>query len=219
MDDKGLIIAYLLDEDGGGSKISWEEINSLSNDDMVWIHLDYTEDSAIKWIKNKSGLDEIIKNALLDEDTRPRSLIMNNGIFMSLRGVNLNPGQDPEDMVSIRIWLDSNRVISTRKRKLLAVDDIRSLIEHNKGPRRVQDFIAIINHLLSKRIMSVVDKILTKVDDLEEIFLSSTDPIKFITKISDLRKQVILIKRYLLPQKEALYDIYLNKSNLIDESL
>jgi zinc transporter len=42
-----------------------------------------------------------------------------------LRGVNLNLGADPDDMIAIRIWIDGNRVISTRARRLMAAHDTR----------------------------------------------------------------------------------------------
>ena len=38
----------------------------------------------------------------------------------------MNPNADPEDMVSIRLFADQYHIISSRKRKLLSVDDIIS---------------------------------------------------------------------------------------------
>ena len=41
-------------------------------------------------------------------------------------GLNLNEGAEPEDMVSIRLWLDPRRILSLRKRKLRAIADIEA---------------------------------------------------------------------------------------------
>lgn len=46
--------------------------------------------------------------------TRPRVLPLAGGLLVNLRGVNLNPGADPEDMVSVRMWIDAERLISMR---------------------------------------------------------------------------------------------------------
>jgi zinc transporter len=45
-------------------------------------------------------------DALLAEETRPRSFPVGEGLVVILRGVNLDPGADPEDMVSPRLWID-----------------------------------------------------------------------------------------------------------------
>jgi zinc transporter len=34
-------------------------------------------------------------------------LTVGQSLLVILRGVNLNPGADPEDMVSVRLWLDA----------------------------------------------------------------------------------------------------------------
>jgi zinc transporter len=68
-----------------------------------------------------SGLPETVVDTLLAEETRPRSVVSNEGLLVVLRGVNTNPGQDPEDMVSVRVWVEAGRVISTRRRKLLSI--------------------------------------------------------------------------------------------------
>jgi len=42
--------------------------------------------------------------------------------------MNLNPGTAPEDMVSLRLWVEANRVITFRQHHLMAIKDIRDSI-------------------------------------------------------------------------------------------
>src|SRR3990167_8753751 len=79
------------------------------------------------------------------------------GLLLFLRGVNLNPGQEPEDMVSIRIWIDQQRIITTRRRKLLPVQDICSLLETGNGPKTTTEFVLMLNDSLLHRIVEVMD--------------------------------------------------------------
>ena len=51
-------------------------------------------------------LDPLIVEALLTEETRHRTAALGGGLLITLRGVNLNPHSDPEDMISIRVWID-----------------------------------------------------------------------------------------------------------------
>ena len=53
-------------------------------------------------------------------------------LLLFLRGVNLNPGAEPEDMVSVRIFAEAQRVISLRLRPLRASDEILQQLEEGK---------------------------------------------------------------------------------------
>ncbi len=128
-DTDGLIYACLLDGKGGGSEVDWEDIEKWKPEDgFLWVHIDYTGDHACRWLDEKSGLDEVVREALIAEETRPRSVATHDGLMLILRGVNLNPGADPEDMVSIRMWIDRGRVITMRRRRLMAAEDMKALI-------------------------------------------------------------------------------------------
>ncbi len=210
-----LVKAYQLDGKGGGQKLSWDDINKPYTSGIRWLHLDYSTRKTKEWIKKESQVGEIISDLLLDSDTRPRSLLHNSGIFLSLRGVNLNPGQDPEDMVSIRIWAEKNLIITTRRRKILAIDDICEAIDNGKGPKNRQEFILIINEFLLRNIDRVVDNIENNMDDLEERIISAKELGNMIASVSDLRREAILIKRYLLPQREALHNLQIAPETLI----
>ena len=88
--------------------MSWLEINEPQQADVVrWIHLDHTARDSRSWLTTQSGLNEPIVDAMLETETRPRCLQTGEGILLVMRGVNLNPEAEFEDMVSIRVWLDS----------------------------------------------------------------------------------------------------------------
>ena len=72
-------------------------------DGVMWLHLDYSSPELAHWVREESGVPAVIAEALLARETRPRSLVLGDGLLVILRGVNQNPGADPEDMVSVRI--------------------------------------------------------------------------------------------------------------------
>ena len=99
-DDNGLLYAYLLNGQGGGEKIGWEQIKQWSPEQgVIWVHLEYSNTIAQEWVLNESGLDEVTAEALLAEETRPRSMLSASGLLLTLRGINPTP--DP----MYRIWL------------------------------------------------------------------------------------------------------------------
>jgi zinc transporter len=80
---------------------------------LSWLHLNYADPAARDCLLAANLLDTPVAESLLDEETRPRVLHHDSGLLVTLRGVNLNPGAEPEDMVSIRLWMEENRIIST----------------------------------------------------------------------------------------------------------
>lgn len=202
--DDGLIVSYILNGQGGGDIVDWDGIRAWQPaQGPLWVHLDFTQPASQEWLTQHSALDPFIIRALLAEESRPRAVIYQDGFFVSLRGVNLNPGQDPEDMVSIRVWVDKHRVISTRRRHLLSVDDMRDALNAKKGAKSPGEFIAQLNECLANRMADVFDSLDERVDAFDASVIDSDDR-QILSEISTLRRELIEIRRYLAPQREAL---------------
>lgn len=101
MTDSCYIFGLALDGKGGAS-----EIKSAATDSAqpTWLHIDYSAADTYQWL-NAQDVDGLTTEALTRSETRPRSMIKSDGLLIVLRGVNMNPDAEPEDMVSIRIWL------------------------------------------------------------------------------------------------------------------
>lgn len=217
MEKDGLLYAYVLSPTGTGQRICLSEVPKWEpTQGFLWMHFDYSHPNAQQWLKQESGVDALNCFRLLSEESRPRASISKNGILLSLRGVNLNPGQDVEDMVSIRIWLEKDRIITTQRRNLLSVRDLKNAIEQGLGPQSPIDFLQKLSNRLLNRIGDVIDNIDDQVDLLEEQVLTVESRL-LRTKIADIRRQAISLRRYLAPQREAYYRLYAEPNNFIDD--
>jgi zinc transporter len=207
----GLICAYLLDGAGGGKALGWEEVKAWAPEQgLLWVHLDYSEPDSQDWVADGSGIDAVTAEALLAEETRPRSEVSPDGVLVFLRGVNLNPGADPEDMVSVRLWLQERRVISLRRRRLLSVDDVRRTLEKGAGPRTAGELLVHIADRMVARVADVIDGIDDSVDELEDQVLTAESH-GLRTQLSNVRRDAIALRRYLAPQREAMQRLTLER--------
>lgn len=200
----GLIHALLLDGRGGARSLAWSEVRTWTREQgLLWVHLDYTEPMAREWLLHQAGLKEVVAEALLAEETRPRAATVEGNLLVTLRGVNLNPGADPEDMVSVRLWMEESRVISTRRRRLLSVADLARDLEAGGGARDAGEILEGLADGLIRRMSDVVDDAEEKVADIEERVLTAALP-GLRSEVADLRRQVIGLRRYMAPQRDAL---------------
>jgi len=207
---ESLVCAYLLDGKGGGTPIDWAEVQQWkAADPPIWVHLDATAAQSEQWLRERSGLSPYVVDGLLASETRPHCDWFDNGVLLILRGVNLNPGEAPEDMVSIRIWIEENRVITTRLRKLMAVQDIRSQLETGHGPISTGHLVARLASRLAERMDPVIGDMSDRLAELETRILEakpgrSANLRASRSSLVDLRRMAIALRRYLAPQRDAL---------------
>ena len=154
----------------------------------------------------------IVIEALLSEESRPRVNDIEDGLLISLRGINQNPGSEPEDMVSLRLWMDKDRVFSTGKRRLLSVEELSHDISEGKGPKNTGDFLVEISERLLSQMSSVIEEAEDDVDKLEEeVLLTESQELR--SKLGSIRRQVIELRRYIAPQRDAISTIQLKKTS------
>jgi len=196
--------SFIIDKKGRGQIIDTEEVRQWSPEQgMLWVHLDVSDPHANRWLLKEAKLPAMAIDTLLAGETRPRSLVSDEGMLAVLRGVNMNPGADPEDMVSIRIWIDEHRIISSRRRRLLSIDDISESLHAGNGPNSPGDFLVILIERLADRIGGFVDSIEDRMDDAEDEISGGRAP-GFRQRLSALRRQIAEVRRFLAPQRDAL---------------
>lgn len=204
MHEQLILNACSISGDGSCQRLEGALISERVKDtSLAWVHLNANHPESHQWIVNHVPyLDNIIINALLAEETRPRLLEFADGCLLILRGVNLNDESRPEDMISIRLWVDEHRIISLERRPLKAIKDIRSRLESGRGPKNTGDFVCLLASRLLERMEPIFTALYEDLDDLEEQIMESPDT-KDRQSVTLIRKQAIMFRRYIAPQKEV----------------
>jgi zinc transporter len=215
----GILHACTIDGNGGGKTLSGNDISDeIKNDGLAWVHLNLNEKGSRRWIKKEiSYLDDIIINALLADETRPRMFEFGNGVLMILRGMNLNENAEPEDMVSIRLWIDPCRIISVQRRNAKAINDILESLMAGQGPKNCGNFIAMLTARLFERMEPVLADLDEQTDNVEEKVMESPDPAER-QQIIDIRKQAIIFRRYITPQRDVLAHLRVSNLEWLDQT-
>lgn len=203
-DENGLLSAWLLDGNGGGKRIAREDIDSpLPSNHSLWLHWDRKSGGTEQWLRACSGITPLICEALLAEETRPRSLIESGGMLAILRGVDANTGADPEDMIALRVWIESQRIVTMRWKKVAAIQDIADSLERGDGPKEPAGFVVALAWQLIERASPVLSGLDEELDGLEEKVLESQSR-ELRSQLGHLRRKAITLRRFLAPQRDAL---------------
>ena len=202
--EDGLICAYIQSQEGIWREIDWEEVRKWKpGDGLLWVHIDRADEQARAYLQNESGLDPLVSENLLAEETRPRALEIEGNLLVNLRGVNLNEGADPDDMVSLRLWLEPQRIVTSRNRPLMAINGMRERMGRGHGPKNTADFLVEVAGRLVDRMSPVIEALDDAEDDLEDQVVTEEHQ-EIRARLSDLRRQAIGLRRYLAPQREAM---------------
>jgi zinc transporter len=201
----GLVFACLLDGEGGAVPLDWPQVDSWeAGQGPIWIHLDRRASAAVGWLEGQESIPEEARAALLAAETRPRAVIHKGGAVVILRGINHNAGEDPDDMVAIRIWFEENRIISLRHRRLMTPRAIYAeMLENGDGPRSPTE---ILVHLADRLIGQMNDIVIGLDDQLNEIeeSLENEDFARMRNRLTNIRQSCVVLRRYIAPQREAL---------------
>lgn len=206
--EDGLLFGCILDSTGRGQLCSWEQAESWAQDsDSIWLHLDNDSPRAEKWLREKSGVPASVVGALLAKESRPRSLRVDDGLLVILRGVNLNEGAQPEDMVAIRMWVEPHRIITVRYERLMTPRDVlNDILSGHHGPVNAPQLFVTLAEKLSLKINDVIIKIEDELGALEAQIESET-PTKLRSALAETRQDTVALRRYLSPQREALANL------------
>ncbi len=204
--NEGFRWAFMLDGQGAGRELTPAELcppPAAEPPGFLWAHLDFRTDDAEAWLRKEAGVAPDVADALLTHETRPRFEPVGEGALINLRGVNHNPGAEPEDMVSVRIWAEPGRVITTRRRRLLALRDLRDDVLRGRAPLTPGGLVARIALRLAQRIDPVVMELAETLDTLEDDLFDEKRAVSR-ADLAEPRSDAIQIRRYVAPQREAL---------------
>lgn len=210
-------LGFLINKKGSAKKLKYEELKSIdrTEDNILWVHFDYSQKEAKNWIRNQFK-DSIVADALLAGETRPRTTILGDSLLIALRGVNLEPNSKPENMISIRLYISNNMIITTSRRTLMSIEEIVEDLEKGIGIKSSSEFLVELTNRMIDRIDDVIDEIQDRTDYLEENIMDMKKQ-DFRNKILNVRRETIILKRYLTPQKDALIKLTSEKISWIDE--
>tara|TARA_B100000700_G_scaffold158816_1_gene176028 strand:+ start:1341 stop:2288 length:948 start_codon:yes stop_codon:yes gene_type:complete len=195
---------------------------AITNDDQVqarpgcWYHFQRDIDGIHEWLK-AADIPEPLIDAMLEEDTRPRFQRLKDGFVLLLRGVNLNDGAQPEDMMSLRILYYKDTVYTFRKHHFKAIAQIRDDLSRQQGPESLHDFLVHLVEQLNQKIEDVIDDIEIGVERLEAEGFDNTAAQQ--QTLTTLHRRLLRLNRFIRPQLAALDKFTSESEKWVDSEL
>ncbi len=217
--EPGLRFACVLDGRGGCSELDWHGVSQWRPDDgFLWIHLECDVEEARTWVREQAGLDPLVAEALLSDDSRPTVESFDHALLLLLRGVNLAE-QNEVELVPIHVWIDSHRAITLRDQShaLSALRDIRITLQAGRGPRRPGTLLVQIAEKIVRDVAPNIEEMDEEVEQLEDALIGRASH-DLRRTLAELRRRAVHLRRYLGPQREALIRLQTEDTQLLEKA-
>jgi len=204
--DGPLLFGRVLDGKGGARPIGWTDAHGWrpdKPDEILWLHLCRTYDGVYDWLRSDLGIPEPTAELLTSDQTRPRAFSEEQTLVATLRGINFNPGAEPEDMVSMQLWSDGQRLVTLRRLPLQTPRATLAEIDAGRGPLDAGALItSLTEHMVHRMNQAIVD-MNDHIDMLEELD-PETHAEAMLRKITSIRRNCLALQRHMGPQHVAL---------------
>jgi zinc transporter len=205
--DGPLLIGRVLDGRGGGHAVTWEHAQGwqpAQPGEVLWLHLDRTQPGMAEWLGSDLLIPDDDAELLTSDDTRPHAFREGDALIATLRGINFNPGADPEDMVSMQLWSDGRRVVTLRRHPLQTPRDLLRAIDSGRGPVDAGSLVTFLAEHLVHRINRVIVDMNGEIDGLEALDFDVVDNETLLSQIAGIRRSALALQRHMGPQHVAL---------------
>ncbi|WP_333602101.1 zinc transporter ZntB [Atlantibacter hermannii] len=193
------VFAWTLDGKGGVKPLDNNDI--IDNQHPCWLHLNYTHPESAEWLATTPLLPNTIRDALAGESTRPRVSRLGDGTLITLRCINGSTDERPDQLVAMRLYMDERLIVSTRQRKVLALDDVVQDLNDGTGPTDVGGWLVDVCDALTDHASEFIEELHDKIIDLEDTLMDQQVPPRGFLAL--LRKQLIVMRRYMAPQRDV----------------
>ncbi|WP_284126540.1 CorA family divalent cation transporter [Parerythrobacter aestuarii] len=204
--DGPLLFARVLDGEGAGHPLEWAEAMNWQpqrTGEVLWVHLCRNAPGVEAYLEHL-GISEPTRELLVSDRTRPRAFREGDTLVATLRGINFNPGAEPEDMLSMQLWCDGIRLLTLRRMPLQTPRHVLKMIDRREaGPSDCGALITELTEAMITRMSSAIIDMNDHLDGLEERD-PEDNPEQAMAMISTIRRNCLGLKRHMGPMHEAL---------------
>lgn len=186
----------------------------LENDQKYWLHFESPSKNLQQQLAKKLSIPKAARLILFAEEVRSRCIKVENGYVLIVHGVQPSTMVGTDDFPTLRFWILKNGILSISTGKIQAITELqKTLKDPHEEPRPISCFIHLIENLINTLEDSIynLDENLNKIESNFEYTEEAT------THIMSIRQDIIYLRRYIYPQKDALIN-FSNKLDFVSEN-
>jgi zinc transporter len=204
-DSRGLICAFHLHPEQPAQSLEWPAaIAAFDAHEPVWLHFNQNDSRARNWITNNENIPQSASDLLLAQTPRiQQKLVNSDGLVVVIGDLHYDFDTDPDGLGVLCLYINSHCIISTRRRPLKAIDQVRQDLDNG---RVIATPIQLLVHLIKILVdifSATTDDSSDDVDRIEDLVFKG----RFQNQrgeLGRLRRLLARLHRYLRANRQAL---------------
>jgi magnesium transporter len=187
------------------------------SDEKLWVDiLDPEQEDIEPLLEERFGFHELAAEDSLSGTTLPKYDSFPNYDFFIFRTVDVDVSQHASETYKIAAFLGSNFLFTVHRGTVRAIDDVCNRLP---GDRRIlergPDFLlySIVDQMVDAH-FPLMETIEEAVDDLQDRIFANAEP-SHLDELLHLKRDVNVLRRHSLPQRELLNQISRGDANFI----
>lgn len=208
------ITAKFIYSEGTAEELALDQIDQAMTraDGFVWVHIHCPTPQ--KSIYSVPVIPKFIAKVLAATETRPRSDVIPEGLLLNLRCLNPEHSEDPHDMISLRLWMNEKIIVSVHRKPLPFMNKLLTRVHEDTLVTNSIDILRLMLEAIIEQMTNFVLNFTEAIDLLED----SNESIREKRhQLANYRRGIIAIRRYLVPQREALLRLPFDKLNFLND--
>lgn len=192
----------------------------LSNDKISWINIDGVVKADVEKIATHFGIHSLITEDILSTGQRPKTDEVEGVFYCLLNMLYFNAQHASVETEQVSIVLGQNFVITFQEdpdRDVFNPIRERLRMHNSKLRQRGADYLCYtMLDIIVDSYFLVMEGLGDRIEDVEEQVIRASDTLS-LAKITQLRKELIILKRNIGPVRDMIANIIRSESNLLDE--
>ncbi len=173
-----------------------------------WVHFSADHPTLSLWLKEKAGVDKLLADAMLSRKVRPRLVAHKASLLLILRVADTLEASEYEELRSLRIYVEPNRIITTSIYPLPVVKELMRAWKEKDG--KASNATDLFMELVRQSV-SGLETILEDLEEQTDVFEQQVldvgdDPGE--GDLASLALDALHLRRYLAPQRDVLLKLH-----------
>ncbi|WP_308910568.1 CorA family divalent cation transporter [Pseudokordiimonas caeni] len=152
-------------------------------------------------------LESALLEPMRSKETRARFEALGDEALLILKVPNLNPGAEPGEVVSLRVWTDGKSVLTYERVPIKAVRRVQERLELGRGPKKAGDLLAALCLSATESISLMIAGLQSDANDLEDLIDEEAEGEEIRELIARLRRLGLHYRRHLGAMRLAIDEL------------
>lgn len=183
------------------SKDTYNNLQKIQQAEQpYWCHFEMPSKNLQQKLTKKFALPKGARLSLFAEDVRSRCIKVENGYVLIMNGIQLSGITEQTDFPTLRFWITDKGILSFSTGKIEAIKELQKSLKTHTESSLMTCFTDVLENLIFslEESMYQIDERLNEIEGDFEYSVEQTQ------KIMRIRQDIIWIRRYILPQRDAL---------------